>query len=80
MRIELVVSDSTLEGQILANVSDPQEYVLELVRGDRGTQAVKRLNGTPDYLAILGQAEQVSKTFQSREEIDGYLKDLRTEW
>ena len=80
MRIELIVSDNILEADILNNVDDPQGYVIDLVREDRDTKAAKRLNGMPDYLAILAQADQSINRFQSREEVDAYISGLRAEW
>ena len=80
MRIEVIASDGSLEANILASLADPQAYVLDLVRADRGVSAPNRTSGIPDYLAILCQADAAPGRFKTREEVDTHLNGLRAEW
>ena len=80
MRIEVVLSDNTAEARILKSVPDPLAYVLQLVRADNGASAPNLSAATPDYVAILASADGSPNRFRTREEVDQYVKGLRSEW
>jgi len=77
MRLEINIADERPEAQILSALSDPSAFVLDLVR--RNCNSVKP-NPVPDYLAILRQARQSPNCFKTREEVDRYIAELRSEW
>ncbi len=80
MRIEVDILDSSPEAKILGNVADPNAYVLELIRADKGTHAVPRTPEAPDFSGIFARADQSPNRFQNRAEIDEHIAHLRSEW
>ena len=71
MRFEVTIPDNSAEAIILGKLSDPEGYILELVRADVDAQARGHFKeASPDYGAILSQASQSPNCFKTREEVD----------
>ena len=76
MRLEINISDELPEAKILSALSDPNAFVLDLVR--RSGQIAKP-SDKPDYASAIEQIRQ-SPSFKTKEEIDTYIHELRAEW
>lgn len=64
----------------IAEVAQAQHISTDQAVGRILEAGLQRLNPVPDYLAILDQARQSPNRFKSREEVDRYIADLRSEW
>lgn len=77
MRLEINIADERPEAKILSTISDPTAFVLDLVR--RAGQAANS-GLAPDYVGSLAKVRQSPNRFKTREEIDAYISELRSEW
>lgn len=80
MRLEVTIPDTSVEAIILKGMADPQTYLLELVRADKGASAKSNGNQSPDYLGLIASAKKSPNRFKTREDIDAYIEGLRAEW
>ena len=76
MRLEIMIADELPEAKMLSAISDPNAFVLELVRRAGQNSAPSE---RPDYAAAIAQI-RTSPSFKTKEEIDAYINDLRAEW
>ena len=76
MRIEINIADERPEAKILSAISDPNAFVLDLVRQ---SGQIAKPSAIPDYAAAIAQIRQ-SPSFKTKEEIDTYINELRAEW
>jgi hypothetical protein len=77
VRIEINIADDRPEAKILSAISDPNAFVLDLVRrSGHGPQPGE----IPDYRASVDKIRQSPNRFKTREEIDSYISELRAEW
>lgn len=78
MRLEIVIPDTTrpdLAARI-ANLTRRLSARPELVDELTG----EKEDPTPDYAASIAQIRQSTSRFNSPEEVDAYLAELRDEW
>ena len=76
MRLEINIADERPEAKILSAISDPNAFVLDLVRQ---SGQIAKPSAIPDYAAAVEQIRQ-SPNFKTKEEIDAYINELRNEW
>jgi hypothetical protein len=78
MRLEIVIPDST-EPDLKVRISNLTKQLTV------NPESIKDLApelpaAIPDYLGILDRAQASPNRFKSREEVDAYLRELRSEW
>ena len=78
MRLEIVIPDSTAP-ELKARISNLTQRLTanpEWIK-DFSTETPGAM---PDYLAILDRAQASPNRFKSGEDVDAYLRELRSEW
>jgi hypothetical protein len=80
MRLEINISDDRPEARKLASLSDPSAYILDLVRRDRGIQPSGSRSEQAIYEDIFAEARNCPSAFNTAEEVDQYIEQLRNEW
>ena len=78
MRLEIVIPDSTAP-EVKARISNLTQLLTANPESieDFSTEIP---GAVPDYLAILDRAQASPNRFKSGEEVDAYLRELRSEW
>lgn len=80
MRLVIDISDERPEAAVLRKLTDPEGYLLRLVRNDQAENKVVDETGLMTLAEIFADGQNCISAAKSQEEVDQYIHELRDSW